>query len=237
MYATRQQISINYRLPTTDYQLSTINYQLSTNHYQLTTMYWAVYGVVMFVGVAMMVREGLWSNTITLVNIIISGLVAFGFYSPLVIYLNEELTNGQHTYWLDFAVIWALFGASMVICRALTGAASKTRMRFKNPIDPVGGPLVGVIAAWVLASFTLATLHTSPMPKDAFSGKLVHADVTTASPLTSPDAAWLRFVQKMSAPTALGSGTTQDFSAKAFVKIYGDRRAAFEKADKLIVKR
>ena len=38
----------------------------------------------------MMVREGLWSNTITLVNIIISGLVAFGFYSPLVVYLDEE---------------------------------------------------------------------------------------------------------------------------------------------------
>ena len=40
-------------------------------------------------------------------------------------------------------------------------------MRFKHPIDPVGGPLVGFIAAWVLASFTMATLHTSPMPKDA----------------------------------------------------------------------
>ena len=49
----------------------------------------------------MMVREGLWSNAITLVNIIISGLVAFGFYSPLVIYLDEML-DGQYTYLLDF---------------------------------------------------------------------------------------------------------------------------------------
>ena len=59
-------------------------------------------------------------------------------------------------------------------------------MRFKHPIDPVGGPLVGFIAAWVLASFALATLHVSPMPKDAFGGKLVtNAEVATASPFTS----------------------------------------------------
>jgi hypothetical protein len=184
----------------------------------------------------MMVREGLWSNTVALVNIIICGLVAFGFYSPLVIYL-DEMSDGEHTYWLDFAVIWALFAASMVISRALTGAASKTRMRFKNPIDPVGGPLVGLVAAWVLASFTLATLHTSPMPKDAFSGKLNHADVQSASMLTSPDAAWLRFVETMTPPAALGSANTDRFSAKAFVNIYGGRREKFEKATSLVVDR
>ena len=200
-------------------------------------MYWAVYAIVMFVGLAMTVREGLWSNAIALVNIVISGLVAFGFYMPVVIFLDEA-TGGKHTYWLDFAVIWALFAASMVVCRAAAGAASNTRMRFKNPIDPVGGPFVGLIAAWVLASITLATLHTSPMPRDAFSGKLVHADVMNAKAITSPDAAWLRFVEKMSSPKALGSGNALRFGAKGFVKdIYEKRREAFENAEKLVVPR
>lgn len=199
--------------------------------------YWIIFGIVLFASIAMTVREGLWSNTITLVNIIISGLVAFGFYSPLVVYLDEDVTNGQHTYWLDFAIIWALFSAAMVICRSLTAAASKTRMRFKYPIDDIGGPLVGIIAAFVLASFTLATFHTSPMPKDAFSGKLVYTDADTASIFTQPDAAWLRFFATMSQPSALGASSTDGFSAKAFVKIYSDRRAKFEKAPSLIVKR
>jgi hypothetical protein len=200
-------------------------------------MYWAVYAIAMFAGLAMMVREGLWSNTIMLMNVIISGLVAFGFYSPLVIYL-DEMADGEHTYWLDYAVIWALYVAAMVICRTLTAAASKTRMRFKNPIDPVGGPLMGLIAAWTLAAFTLATLHTAPMPKDGFSGKLVQSGVESASAFTSPDVAWLRFVEKMSQPSALGSaGKTERFSARAFVKIYEDRRAKFEQASGLIVDR
>jgi hypothetical protein len=198
-------------------------------------MYWAIYGIAVFAGLAMMVREGLWSNTIMLVNIIISGLVAFGFYMPLTIYL-DEMADGEHTYWLDFAVIWALYCAAMVITRALTAAASRTRMRFKNPIDPVGGPLVGLIAAWVLASFVTATLHVSPMPKDAFGGKLNHADVMTASALTSPDAAWLRFVGKLSQPDALGTSRVENWAQK-FVKIYLDRREKFDKTSSLVVSR
>jgi len=196
------------------------------------------YLIVLFVGLAMTVREGLWSNTITLISIIVAGLVAFGFYSPLVVYVDEEMTDGQHTYWLDYAVIWALFSITIIVLRMMTAAASKTRMRFKHPIDPVGGPLVGFIAAWVLAAFALATLHVSPMPKEAFSGKLVkQSDISTAFGLTAPDAAWLRFMERMSATTGLGSSSTQDFSAANWVKFYSDRRAAFEKSPDFVVDR
>jgi len=152
-------------------------------------MYYAVYGIVLFAGLAMMVREGIWSNTLTLISVIVSGLVAFGFYSRIVTYIDEDVTSGQHTYWLDFAIIWALYAVTMIILRALMGAASKTRLRFKNPIDTYLGPAIGFIAAWVLAAFTLATLHTSPMPKEQFGGKLVYTDADTASFVTQPDAA------------------------------------------------
>src|SRR5262245_12426159 len=115
-------------------------------------MFWSIYLAVFFAGTAMMVREGMWSNAIALVNILISGLVAFGFYSPLVIYLDEML-KGEYTYLLDFLCIWALFVITMIVCTVMTSMASKVRMRFKNPIDPIGGPIVGALAAWLLASF------------------------------------------------------------------------------------
>jgi uncharacterized membrane protein required for colicin V production len=197
-------------------------------------MYLVFFAIVMFAGIAMTVREGLWSNALTLICIIVSGLVAFGFYSPLVVYLDEQVTNGQHTYWLDFAIIWALYAVTMIVMRTLTGAASNTRLRFKNPIDPVGGPIVGAIAAWVLAGFVLATLHTVPMGKDAFGGGLLHG--ADASPITTPDVAWLNFVETMTQPSAMGTGPNKNY-AGAFIKIYGDHRAAFDKADGLIVKR
>lgn len=199
--------------------------------------YYIFYAIILFAGLAMTVREGLWANTLTLVNILISGLMAFGLYSRLVVYLDEEVTSGQHTYWLDFAILWAIFCVSMLVCRTLTAAFSKTRMRFKHPIDPVGGPAVGFLAAWVLAAFALATLHTSPMPKDAFGGNLASdSTVDSASFVTAPDAAWIRFVAAMSDPNVYGSAGTDRFSTK-FVKIYGERREKFEKAPTMIVKR
>jgi uncharacterized membrane protein required for colicin V production len=200
-------------------------------------IYWIVFLIVLFAGTAMTVREGVWSNTITLVNIIISGLVAFGFYSPLVVYLDEEVTSGQHTYWLDFAIIWALFCVTMIICRALTGVMSKTKLRFKNPIDPVAGPIVGFIAAWVLATFVMATLHVSPMPKDAFSGNLSYTNGDTASMITQPDAAWLKFVESMTSPDAFGAAANNQIKAGSFVKIYTARREKFDKSPSFIVKR
>src|SRR5689334_1216649 len=200
-------------------------------------MYLAVFALVMFAAIAMTVREGVWSNTITLIGIIFSGLVAFGFYSPIVVYLDEEMTSGQHTYWLDFAIMWALFCVAMIIYRALTGALSKTKLRFKNPIDPVGGPIIGILAAWVLAAFAMATLHVSPMPKDAFGGGLSYTNVDSASMITQPDAAWLRFVDAMSKPDALGTASTGKFGAKGFVQIYTARREKFDKAPSFIVKR
>jgi hypothetical protein len=194
--------------------------------------YWVIFGAAFFAGTAMLVREGLWSNAIALVNILVSGLVAFSFYSPLAIYL-DEMTNGEYTYLLDFVCIWGLFTVSIVLCRTATGMASRTRMRFKNPIDPVGGPLVAVVAAWALGAFVMATLHTSPMPKDAFSGSLVYSDseIASASSLTAPDLAWLRFVDRVTRPDSFGHAGRDAFSPEGFVKIYADHRDKFGKAN------
>jgi uncharacterized membrane protein required for colicin V production len=200
-------------------------------------MFLAIYLIILFAATAMMVREGLWSNSIALVNIITSGLIAFGCYAPVTVWI-DEYTNGAYTYVLDFVVIWMLFVVSMVIFRGLTGALSRTRMRFKHPIDPIGGPAIGFLAAWVLATFVMATLHTAPMGKDAFGGGLVKpADVETASRITAPDAAWLRFVEKMTAPVALGNSSANQFKAKAWVGIYESHRTQFEKADGIRVRR
>ncbi len=200
-------------------------------------MFLAIYLAILFAATAMMVREGLWSNSISLVNILISGLFAFGFYAPLTIKIDEYF-DGQYTYVLDFVVIWFLYSVSMVICRSVAGAASKTRMRFKHPIDPIGGPLVALLAAWVLSSIVMASLHTSPMGKGAFGGRLVKpADVESASAFTAPDAAWLRFVEKMTAPVALGASSAGQFKAQIWVRIYEDHRTKFEAAPSIKVRR
>jgi uncharacterized membrane protein required for colicin V production len=201
---------------------------------------------IFFGSVAMTVREGLWSNTLTLINVLFCGLAAYGFYPPLVTWIDEML-SGKYTYVIDFAVVWALFILFMIICRALTGMASKTRLRFRHPIDPIGGPLVGFLTAIVLSGFTTSTLFMAPMPSDAFGSRIVTASELLDNPPTSgyergqmagrfPDLAWLGFVEQMSSYSGLGparsggSGGRTAFTRKAFIAAYLTHRQKFEKA-------
>lgn len=202
-------------------------------------MFYAVVGVAAFATLAMMVREGLWSNTITLANIIFSGLVAFGFYGPLVIWVDEML-DGEYTYLLDFILIWALYVVTMIVARLPTDWISRTRLRLKHPLDPIGGPVMAILGAFVMASFVAATLHTAPLADDAMDGALQHTKAEVEgdkSSLTSPDLFWLRLVQQLGVPSGFGREGAITFDAASFVKIYGEHRKALKNAPGLTVHR
>jgi hypothetical protein len=200
------------------------------------TIFYLITAAVFFATIAMMVREGLWSNTITLFCILLSGLAAFGFYQPLTVWIDEQ-TDGSYTYLLDIVCLWGVYVAVMIVLSTAAGTFSKTRLRFKNPIDPIGGPVVAVMAGWVLMSFTLASLHTAPLGKETLGGALVHSsgDVQSKSPLSAPDLWWLRFVQNAAKADVLG--TNREFSAALFVASYADHREKFDKSRGWLQKR
>jgi hypothetical protein len=200
-------------------------------------MFQAIMGITFFAAFAMMVREGLWSNTITLINVLFSGVVAFGLYPPLTIWLDEKL-SGEFTYVLDFVMVWFVFGVSMIVCRLATGFASRTRMRFRHPIDPVGGPLVGLLAAWAITAFGTATLFMAPMPKGAFGDRLSKAaeqldknQQIAVTAITSPDLAWLDFMERVTPAQSLGRPGGPVFSPKRFVASHTIHRDALERSN------
>jgi uncharacterized membrane protein required for colicin V production len=59
-------------------------------------MYFVIFGLLFFAGLAMMIREGFWSNTLNVIAIVLSGIAAFGLYQPLTIWLDEK-TDGSYT--------------------------------------------------------------------------------------------------------------------------------------------
>ena len=200
-------------------------------------MYFAIVGIVYFATLAMMIREGIWSNTITLFNIVLSGLIAFGFYAPLTILVDEWL-DGEFTYVLDFLMIWAVFVVAMIVTRLLSDRLSRTRLRLKHPLDAIGGPVVALIGAFVMSSFVAATLYTAPLAKDTMGGKLAiePADVGQASALTAPEMYWLRRVEQLGKTDGYGGGPNR-FDAPGFVKIYVGHREALQQAKSLKVDR
>lgn len=206
-------------------------------------LYFGIAITVFFATLAMMVREGLWSNVITLLCIVLSGLAAFGLYQPLTVWADEhsgwfdETKEGSFTYLLDIVVLWGVYVVAMVLLRELAALLSKTRMRFKNPIDPVGGPILALLAAWVMTAFTMATLHTAPLAKDTLGGRLLHDDVANDSSLGAPDLWWLRFVEKVSSSEFLGADDANKFSANGFVTTYASHRDAFNNTDTWLIPR
>lgn len=136
--------------------------------------------------------SGLWSNILTLINLLMAGLIATNFFEPVTDKL--ETYAGQFTYILDFPVIWALFVIAFIALRLTTECLSRVRVRFNVWVEMAGRSILSLWVAAVFVSFAMFTLHVSPLP----------ADVIQASPQSStligmsPDYGWLAFAQSRS---------------------------------------
>lgn len=201
----------------------------------MTWLYFVILAATFFATFAMMVQLGLWSNMITTINIVISGLVAFGYHQALGKLVVDNIeTAGQYTFLLDFICLWLVYILTFILLqRGLTGFLSRTRMRFKHPIDVVGGPAVALLAGWIVASLVGSSLHIAPFDEDAFGG---HFTQERSSVMTNPDLAWLQFTQTTLSPDRLGT------SGKAFRSVdyrtdARKMRRALEKEESLKVRR
>lgn len=193
--------------------------------------YYGLLAAVFFSTLAMYVDKGLWSNTLATIHILLCGLIAFGCYAPAA-RLAAENGLGGYTYLLDFLMVWVVYViAFIVLYRVMASALSKTRMRFKNPIDTVGGPLMAAVAGWLMTCLVAATLHMAPFGKDAFGG--VFADSSRSSPITNPDLAWLSIADNMLDSNHLG--TASQFSKDTYANNFLKQREALGKLEGLRV--
>lgn len=123
-----------------------------------------VIGFVFFAGLAMSVNEGLWSNTISLLCILISGLAGVTAGVPLgAMILEKSGKDDSFAWYFIFAGIWGVFVLTLLVLRILTDKASRVRVRFLPLVDKIGGVLMGLLVATMLASFAAYTLVRVPI--------------------------------------------------------------------------
>ncbi len=152
--------------------------------------------VVFFVCVAMMWNEGMWSNALTLVNVIFAAMVATNYFEPLADWLESQLSS--YTYLFDYLSMWLLFALSVGIFRAATDAISKYRVRFRMPVEHTGRVLFAAMTGWVLVCFTCTTLHTAPLARTSFRGSFQATPKSNNFLGFAPDRLWLGFMQSRS---------------------------------------
>jgi hypothetical protein len=181
-----------------------------------------------------LMNNGLWSNTLTLVNVLTAGLLATNYFEPLAAFFEKQ--EPSFTYVWDFFAIWLLFGVAMLALRAITDVASKVKVRFFMPVEKAGGLLMACWASWIVVCFATMTLHTAPLARNFLGGGFQADPKDKMFFGVGPDRIWLGWVQRESRGALCRlSGAVVPFDPQGdFILRYGARRAEFEQQHTLM---
>jgi hypothetical protein len=117
--------------------------------------------LIFVICVAALWFQGLWSNAITLLNMLLAMMLAFNYFEPLSTMLEEM--EPSFTYLWDFLTLWGLFAISFGLLRVVTGLLSRHRVAFDFWVETVGRSLLALWIAWLFIGFICATMHTAPL--------------------------------------------------------------------------
>jgi hypothetical protein len=174
---------------------------------------------------AMLFREGLWANTIALLNVTIAGLVATSYFEPLAGALAGVV--GSMWIYYDLLSMALIFAAVYSLLRFIAARLSQYRVRFHPILDNAGSVILGLATGWVTMCVVAFAMHMAPLArvymfnsfdpeKPAFFG-------------VGADRLWLGFAQSQSMGP-LSGGAVFDPKAEYLLK-YNSRRAWFETAN------
>jgi uncharacterized membrane protein required for colicin V production len=183
--------------------------------------------LILFAVVATCFSEGIWSNAVRLVNVVMAGLLAMNFFEPLARWLDDW--DKSYTYLWDFLALWGLFAIFVLIFREITDRVSRVKVRFLKVADRVGGVLLSVIVGWVVVCFTMTTLHTAPLGRN-FMWEAFSSDTQERMLFgTGPDRQWLGFTRNLSTAAFSRTGEFNEFDPKNdFMQKYATRRSQLE---------
>jgi hypothetical protein len=186
--------------------------------------------MIVFIVVAMMWQEGLWSNALTFVNVVLAALLATNYFEPTADFFEGYAPS--YTYLWDLIAIWTLFFVIFCILRAVTDTISRHRVRFKMPVEMIGRVVFAVLTAAAIVGFFSMSLHTAPLARTAVKGGFQKQPMSGNFLGLAPGRKWLALVQSRSRgplsqadETATGTNGVREFDPQSeFVIKYGQRR-------------
>ncbi len=189
--------------------------------------------VIFFAALAMLFAEGIWSNLLTLINVVVSGIVAFGFFGPLYVLMTDTF-GIEYRYVLPIVAIWAIFVVTFIILqRGFTALLSKGQMKFISQFDSIGGGILAACVGMTMVSFSTATLHVAPLPVDMFAA---HFNYNPADGgYGHPDLAFLKVTETALGASHWGAGG-KPFDADEHITTFRKMREELETKSALLAK-
>ena len=175
---------------------------------------------------ASLFTNGLWSNTLMLVNVLTAGLLAMNYFEPLADWLEQQVSPSL-TYAWDFVAIWLIFIAAMVALRGATDYMSPVKVRFLPPVDKFGGYVLALWTGWAVVCFATATLHTAPLARNFLGFQPAPQEKMMWG--FAPDRQWLAWTHRESKGAMCRLHELAPFDPYGdFILRYGKRREEFE---------
>ena len=189
--------------------------------------------IIIAICVAMTWQEGLWTNALSMVNALFAAIIASMYFEPLAGFLDTQMPS--YTYFNDFLAIWFIYCLAFLFLRTIAETLSPSRVRFKLPVDKIGGAIAGLSTAWFVVMFFLVTIHVAPLNQIPFKGTFSPTP-TANNFFVGPDRMWLGFLQSRSDGAMATSGPNRFDPDSEFILKYGERRLRFSKEKKMRVK-
>ena len=188
--------------------------------------------VILFACAAMLYNDGMWSNSIRLINTITAGLLAMNFFEPVADWLEQQAPT--YGYFCDFIALWGLFIVFSLIFRLATDRLSNVKVKFLKMADQIGSGVLALWIGWVMVCFTMASLHTAPLARNCLAESFQPEERMFMG--FAPDRQWLGFTQKMSQGPYERSVSEAEWKAEKtifdphgeFLPKYATRRATLE---------
>ena len=124
--------------------------------------------IIVAICLAMTWQEGLWTNALSVLNCLFSAILASMYFEPLAGFLDTQMES--YTYFNDFLAIWFLYCFAFLFLRTIAETLSPNRVRFKLPVDKLGGAAAGLGIGWFVAMFFLFSIHVAPLNQSPFKG-------------------------------------------------------------------
>lgn len=148
--------------------------------------------LVLMLGVAWaQYRNGLFSSVAMLIMVILSGLVAFGFWEPIADALDPAFQTNALAGTEDLIALVGLFCGTLLILRLITNAIAPEMIEEHGYLQHLGASVVGLVTGYLAAGFLLCAVQTLPVEEN-FLG--FQTRVPSEPPYRSvfpPDRVWL----------------------------------------------
>jgi len=184
---------------------------------------------IWFVCIAFLWNEGMWSNCLTLINVLLAALVAMNYFEPVADFLDEK--QPSYTYLWDYLSLWFIFFIVFAIARTATGLISNTRVKFIPQIEQAGRVISVLLIGWILVCFALSALHTAPLARTAIRGGFQEKPMSNNFLGLAPDRMWLGYVQHRSKNALATSGPNVFDENAEYIFKYGERRRKFSELE------